>query len=184
MDTENQQPTASESTGDESTLKIEKENQLFAWKAPVRPFKKRDGQFFATVAAIAVLVGLILFFLEGLLSVAVIVALYFLFYVLSTVPPEEVEHKLTNKALYFAGKKYFWGELTQFWFTDRFGTFGTELLVVEALKAPWRIELVIKSDDKETLRKILEDRLPYEEAAPNFLDKAASWLTRRVHLEG
>lgn len=168
----------------EGTLKTVKEEDLFAWRAPVRPFKKRDRQFFTTVGAIAILVGLIMFFLEGFLPVAVIAAMYFLLYVLSTIPPEEVEHKLTNKALYFAGKKYLWDELMRFWFADRFGTFGTELLVVEAVRPPWRLEIVIHSQDKENLRKILEERLPYEEAAPSFLDKAASWLSRRVQLEG
>lgn len=177
-------PASLNEAQDESTLKNTKEEDLFAWRAPVRPFKKRDSQFFTTVGAIAILVGLIFFFLEGFLPVAVIAALYFLLYVLSTIPPEEVEHKLTNKALYFAGKKYFWDELTRFWFADRFGSFGTELLVVEVVRAPWRLEMVIHSQDKEKLRKELEERLPYEEAAPNFLDKAASWLSRRIQLEG
>lgn len=168
----------------ESTLKNVREEDLFTWRAPVRPFKRRDRQFFTTVGAIAVLVGLIMFLLEGLLPVAVIAALYFLLYVLSTIPPEEVEHKLTNKGLYFAGKKYSWDELTRFWFSDRFGTFGTELLIVEAARAPWRLEMVIQSQDKERLRREIEERLVYEEAAPNFLDKAASWLSKRVQLEG
>src|SRR3990167_2450241 len=150
-----------------------KEEVLYSWKAPLRPFKKRDREFFTTVVVIAVLISLILFFLEGILPVAVIIALVFLVYVLSTVPPDEVEHKITNQGVHFAGTRYVWENLRRYWFATRF---GTQLLVVEATKAPWRIEMVITSEDKENVKKALEKHLLFEEASPNFLDKAAHWL--------
>lgn len=173
------QPTTTEHEPSQAH-KIEKEEVLYTWTAPLRPFKRRDKEFFTTVIAIAILIGLILFFLEGILPVAVVAALVFLVYVLSTIPPEDVDHKITNKGVSFAGTRYPWEELRRFWFAARF---GTDLLVVEANRAPWRIEMVISLQDKEPLRKVLEDHLPFEEASPSFLDKSAVWLSRRVPLE-
>jgi hypothetical protein len=158
----------------------EKEEILYTWQAPLRPFKKRDKEFFTTVIAIAVLMSLILFFIEGLLPVVVIFAIVFLVYVLSTVPPEEIEHKITNKGVFFAGNRYEWDDLKRFWFAHRF---GTELLVIDALRAPWRIEMVIGEGDKKKIQDTLEKHLLFEEASPSFLDKAAVWLSRRVNLE-
>lgn len=177
----------------ESTLKNQKdlsrggaaalrEEVVFSWRAPVRPFKKRNREFFTTVAAIGFLIALILFFLEGVLPVAVVMAIVFLVYTLFTFPPEEVEHKITNKGIYFAGTtRYLWDELRRFWFTERF---ENALLVIESFRAPGRLELVIKSEDKEKLAKELEKYLLQEERSPDFLDKAATWLSRRVPLEG
>lgn len=160
--------------------KHEKEEVLYTWTAPLRPFKRRDKEFFTTVIAIGVLISLILFFLEGILPVAVVAALVFLVYVLSTIPPENVDHAVSNKGVSFAGTKYHWEDLRRFWYASRF---GTDLLVIEANRAPWRIEMVINAHDKEPLRKVLDDHLPFEEASPSFLDRSAGWLSKRVPLD-
>lgn len=160
---------------------LTKERTLFSWKAPARPFKRRDREFFTTVLALAFLIGLIMFFIDGILPVAVVMALVFLVYVLSTVAPEEVEHSITTKGVSFAGKKYRWDELVRFWFTRRF---GNELLIIESMQVPNRVEMVISETDKEEIKDAVEDYLIFEEAAPNFLDKAAGWFSKRVPLEG
>lgn len=159
----------------------EEEKVLFSWRASERPFKKRDKSFFTTIIAVAFLVSVILFFIEGPFPVAVVIAIVFLVYVFSTVKPEEVEHKITSRAVYFAGNKHFWDEFTRFWITRRF---DNELLVLESVFFPGRIEMVISPSDKEKLRGIVEKYIPYEEAEPTFLDKSASWLSKRVSLEG
>ena len=153
---------------------------LFVWQAPVRPFKKRNKEFFTTVFAVAFLTAVIFFVIGGLLPVVVIASLVFLVYVLSTIAPETVEHKIISRGISFAGKTYFWDQLTRFWTTQRF---GSELLVVETIRLPGRLEFVINAEDKDKLRQLLSLKLPYEEASPTFLDKAASWLSKRVPLE-
>lgn len=155
--------------------------ELFSWHAPVRPFKKRNKEFFTTVLAVAFLLSVIFFTIGGILPVIVIVSLVFLVYVLSTVSPAEVEHKITSRGLVFAGKTYHWEELTRFWMTERF---GNQLLIAETTRFPARIEFVVNPSQKEKVKELMEEHLLYEEAAPTFLDKAASWLSRRVPLEG
>ncbi|HBL51965.1 MAG TPA: hypothetical protein DDZ05_01945 [Candidatus Blackburnbacteria bacterium] len=165
---------------DTSSLTNEPEKVVFSWTVPARPFKKRDREFFTTVLAIAFLVGLILFFLDGPLPLLVIIALVFLVYVLSTVPPEEVEHSITNKGIIAAGQRHDWFNLRRFWFTNRF---GAHLLVVESRGFPGRIETVVLEKDEEKIKKELTSHLPFEEVAPSFLDKSAAWLSKRIPFE-
>src|SRR3989344_3227255 len=146
----------------DSTLSPKKEEVVLSWNAPARPFKKRDKEFYTTVIAIAVLVGLILFFVEGPLPVAGVMAVVFLVYVLSTVPPEEVECKITNKGVFFADKKYPWDTMTRFWFASRF---GANLLILETVNFPGRVEMVIKEEDRENIRQEIEKHVLFEKAA-------------------
>ncbi|MBI2590959.1 MAG: hypothetical protein HYW33_03765 [Candidatus Blackburnbacteria bacterium] len=154
--------------------------ELFSWHAYARPFKKRNREFFTTVLAVAFLLAVIFFTIGGVLPVVVIISLVFLVYVLSTIAPEQAEHKITTRGMVFAGKTYFWEELTRFWMAERF---GSELLIVETTRLPGRIEFVINLEDKEKVKEIMQEYLTNEEAAPTFLDKAASWLSRRIPLE-
>ena len=76
---------------------------LYSWMAPARPFKRRDKEFWTTIIAIVILVGLILFFVKEWFLIAAIISLTFVYYVLSTVEPEEIEYKISNRGLIYAG---------------------------------------------------------------------------------
>lgn len=150
---------------------------IFSWVSPARPFKIRNRQFYITVFAIAGIVGIVLFLAEGFMPVILIISLIFLFYVMNTVPPENIEYKITSKGITIAGRVTEWNLLTRFWFTKRF---DNELLVIETLNLPGRLELVIKPEDKETIKKELAKKIPEEEAAASVIDRASNWLARRL----
>jgi len=179
-----------ESSTQESTLKDngkvneetvnkqpEPEKTLLSWRAASRPFKKRDKRFWTTIVIISTIFGLILFLAEGVMPVILIISIIFLFYVLSTVEPEEIEYKITNKGVKIADKTNPWEVLTRFWFTNRL---KTELLVFELTRIPGRLETVINSSDKDKLRKVVSEYLPEEQASPSGLDKMANWLAKRL----
>src|SRR5690554_6974200 len=86
----------------------EPEKDLVSWTAPARPFKTRNRKFYVTLIATAGIVGLVIFFVEGWVPVILIISLIFLFYIMSTVPPEEVEYKITNKGIKIAGRRTDW----------------------------------------------------------------------------
>lgn len=153
------------------------EKTLFSWKAPARPFKRRDRQFWMTLIAIATILGLILFLAEGAMPVILVIALVFLFYILSTVEPEELSYQITNKGVKIAERTTNMGVLTRFWFTRRF---NSELLVFEMSVLPGRLEVVINPKDKPSIRKALSAYLVEEEAPPSGLDKAANWFAKRL----
>jgi len=171
---------------DKSTLKEEAqpvvirrevEKDLVSWTAPARPFKRRDREYYVTIIAIAAVVGLILFMVEGWMPVVLLISLIFLFYVMSTVEPEAVEYKITSRGIKVAGKRTDWGTLVRYWFSRRF---DNELLVVESTNLPGRIEYVLAPERKEEVKKALSQFLPEEEAPPSYLDKAANWFAAKL----
>jgi len=157
--------------------KLEPEKELFAWKAPERPFKKRGRDFWVTVITIASLFGVILFFAEGAMPVILIIAMVFLFYVMSTVEPQEVDYRITNRGVKFADKTTEWQYLTRYWFSSRF---DTPLLVFEMSLVPGRLELVINEKDKTKIGKALKDYVIEEEVPASKLDNAANWFAKKL----
>lgn len=155
----------------------EPEKDLFAWRAPARPFKRRDREFWITIIAIAGIFGLVLFLVEGVMPVILIISIVFLFYVLSTVEPAEIEYKITNKGVKVAEKRNDWEAITRFWFTKRF---DNELLVFEVMTLPGRLELVFNPKDKDNLKSVISKYVPEEEASPSGLDRASNWFATKL----
>jgi len=153
------------------------EKELFSWSAPSRPFKKREREFWVSVMAIASVSGFIFYIIEGLMPVLLIVALVFLFYILSTVEPEEIVYKITSKGVKIVDRRTDWRVLTRFWFSERL---GSNLLIFEMISLPGRLELVVNAKDKDSIRKAVLNHLPEEESPPTNLDKAANWFSQKL----
>jgi len=154
---------------------------LLTWSAPSRPFKKRSKEFFSTVGTIALLTIIILFFFKEWLGIMVIIAMAFATYVFATIPPEVVEHQVTNRGLASGGKKYPWDQLTRFWFSQKS---GHKMLFVEAKQGVTRLLiLLLGGTDQAGLKKILLQYLPFDEPEKTWLDKAGLWLSQKFPLE-
>lgn len=167
---------AAQNEANESTLKEEKE--LISWSAPARPFKRRNRQFYVTIIAIGAIVGLILFLVEGFLPVILIVSIIFLFYILSTVEPENIEYKITSLGIKIADTpRVDWDLTRRFWFTRRF---DNDILVIETVVFPGRLELVVKPESKEEIKSSLTKYIQFEEAPASNLDRAANWIGERL----
>jgi len=155
---------------------------LYSWMAPARPFKRRDKEFWTTIIAIVILVGLILFFVKEWFLIAAIISLTFVYYVLSTVEPEEIEYKISNRGLIYAGDTYPWENISQFWFSDKY---GQKIINFEARSGfPGRLIVLVGKGDESKLKELLLKYLVEEEIKPGFLDKAADWLQKKIPLEG
>lgn len=154
---------------------------LYSWSAPARPFKRRDKEFWTTVLAIVFLVSLILIFVKEFFLIAAVISLVFVYYVLSTVEPEKIEHKITNKGLIFAGQSYPWEALKQFWFSEKYGSRVVNFELREGLVG--RLTLLLGEAEEKKLKEILLKYLIEEETTPNFMDKASVWLGKKVVLE-
>jgi hypothetical protein len=173
-------PRQEEPIGYKSSTNPEPKNAnktLYSWKAPERPFKTRNREFWVTTIAMAAVVGLVLFLVEGFAPVLLIISLVFLFYVLSTVPPREIEYEITDAGIKIAEKLTIWDNMNRFWTTRRF---DSELLVIEIFTIPGRLELVLDSSKKEQIIKELSKFLSFEKVSPSGLDKAANWLGKKM----
>jgi len=154
---------------------------LFSWKAPIRPFKKRDKEFWTTVLSIILLLSLILLFVKEWVLIAAMISLVFLFYVLSMVPPEEIEYRITSQGINFEDSRYDWEALRRFWFSSKY---DSRILHLESwFGGPRKVNLVINKNEEEKLKEILEKYLLNEEPEPTFLDRAAGWLGEKIPLE-
>ena len=163
------------------TVDVNEERVLFEWEAPERSFQQRDRDFWITAIAILVLVSVILIFVKEFFLIVALGSVLFLFYVLSTVPPEKVKNKLTNRGVYFGELHYSWDLLERFWFKK---SLSSETIQFETkLRFPRQVPLVIDEKDKEKIREIVLKRIPLLESSPTFVDKLTKWFGERLPLE-
>ena len=153
---------------------------IFEWKAPSRPFKKRNRQFFTVIAIIAVLISMILFFAGQYLPIAVVISVVFLAYVLYTFPPEIITNQLTTYGVKTEGKLYYWEELGRFWFESRL---DQEIVNIEVGRFPWRLSLLTGEASKSDLEMLFSEVLLHERPPDTFVDKTANWLQEKIPIE-
>ncbi|SRR5258708_6971063 len=158
-------------------LKEDSEKDLVVWTAPARPFKRRNRDFYVTVFAMGGVTALVLFLIEGWLPVILVISIVFLFYVMATVEPENIEYKLTDKGIRVGTNLTEWSGLGRFWFTKRL---DNELLVIETRALPGRMELVTKIENEEQIKKSLSNYLVHEEIPASSIDKVSNWFSKKV----
>jgi hypothetical protein len=158
-------------------VRREPERDLVVWTAPARPFKRRGRQFYVTTFAIAGIVSLVLFLAEGIMPVILIISLVFLYYVLSTVQPENIEYKVTTKGIRIANKLTEWQVLNSFWFSDRF---DNHLMIIDTSIIPGRTEIVVNPEVEEEIKKEVSAYIPYEEVPAGALDRATNWFAEKI----
>lgn len=160
--------------------KPERQEVYLSWSSPSRLFKKRDKEYFTNVGAIVFLLIVILVFAREFLLIAAVVSIVFLIYVLSTVPPEDVEHRITNLGIESAGHFYRWEELMEFWFEEQW---GQTLLI---LRPPLGVRVIILLGDqkKDRVREIIAEHIPFrEQPEKTWVDNASRWISQKIPLE-
>jgi len=163
-------------------LPVKEDKILFEWEALERPYQKKDREFWTTVLSILGLVCLILFFAKEWFLITALAALVFLYYVLTTVPPQKAKYKITTKGVYVASsQRVDWDFLRRFWLDEKW---GHSVLHIETwFKFPRVLSFVILKKDAEKMIGILKKYIPQEKSSPNSLDKFSSWLAKKVPLE-
>ena len=159
---------------------MEQEKELVVWKAMERPFKARDRQFFTTAMVIAALVGVILLFAREWMLVVTLVAGIFAYYVWSTVPPQEVEYKITSRGVKMHGRLYTWEEMARWWIEEKW---GHKLLAVDTPASfPKRLYLVL-ADNQSQVEEAMGKYVLMESPAETSMDRAGKWLSEKFPLE-
>jgi hypothetical protein len=162
------------------TKQEEKKEVYLEWTSPSRLFKKRDREYFTNIAAIVFLLSVIFIFAREFVLVAAMLSVVFLVYVLSTVPPEEIKHKITNLGIETAGTFYRWEQLFEFWFEEQW---GQTLLVLHPLVSP-RIIILLGGQEKDRVRELVAKYIPFREVPQRtWVDNAAHWITQKIPLE-
>jgi hypothetical protein len=159
------------------------EQILYRWVGLERPHKERSRDFYSTVLVLAVLVGIIFFFIEGIMLVLLTIAVVFFIFALSKTKPREVEHVVTSKGIVSVGQKYYWNELLFFWVEEKWGY--TLISFVTTRRWPVQLVMVMPDDEKEVtkLREIVGEYLEYQKPEDTRLDRMIKWLQEKVPLE-
>ncbi len=145
-------------------------------------FKTRDKEFYSTIIALAILVSIVFFFIKEFLLVVVIWAAVFFIYALSNFPPDEVEHKITNQGITSLGQTHLWDDLGPFWFVEKNGT--NLLKIASRRNLLGELTILLGSENRENIRKVLAEYLPYLETPQHtFADKASDWLVSKFSFE-
>jgi len=156
------------------------EEMILEWDAPSRPFKKRNRQYHTTVLTIAILLSLILFFAGQVLTIAVVIAVVFLGYVMSTIPPHAITNKITSYGIRSEDNLYYWEELGRFWFDEKH---GEKILHVEVGRFPHRLALLLGQMRADILTEIISEVLLQQKPALTSTEKFAEWLKKKVPLD-
>lgn len=161
-------------------MRPQPEEMILEWQAPNRPFKKRNRQYYTTIAIIVFLISLILFFAGQFLPIAVVMAVGFLSYVLSAVPPEMIVNQFTTYGVRTDGQLYHWEELGRFWYGERF---DQKLLHIEVNRFPNQLTLLLGNQTEEALTAVLSGVLLQEKPLPTAFDKATKWIEEKIPLD-
>lgn len=152
------------------------------WKAPSRPFRKKDRSYYTTIAILVILLILIAILAQEILLIGVLLALAFVAYVLGFVPPEDVEYKISTQGITIGDHFYFWQDLDSFWFAEKEGQ--KILHILTHLRFPGQLMLVLGDQGEEDVKKVAAKYLPYHEIAPkSLMDKWAESLQKHFPLE-
>jgi len=166
---------------DKEIKKVVALKSLLKWQAAVRPFKKRDRDYYTTIAAIVFLLAVILLFLKEWLLIAVLIALMFVAYVLATVEPEKTDHEITTRGVVTGDKSYAFEDLRTFWFSKKWK--DTILNIDTNLKFPGRLMMLVGDKTEKQIKDILKKYIMEEIPEDTFMDKSAKWLQEKVPLE-
>jgi hypothetical protein len=153
---------------------------IFSWKAPLRAYKKQGKKVIRFYIVLAILLCIIAYFFGDIILIIPILAILFLFYVLTVTPPPIIENKITQFGIETAGVTIRWEVLSHFYYTNRFG-FHILTLVSHG---PYYLHsfIIVPSDDiKDVVTQILSQHIMFQESPKRTLtDKMIDWLSHLV----
>ena len=155
---------------------------LISWKAPSRPYRKKERSYYTTVALLIALVSLIAFLWGERLLIGALLALGFLVYVLNFTPPGEIDYKISTQGITIGDHFYHWEELDSFWFSEKEG--HKVLNVLTKFRFPGLLMIVIGEIPQDELQRVVARYLPFQEIAPkSTLEKWSESLQKHFPLE-
>lgn len=153
---------------------------LLQWSAPMRVFKPLDLANFRRLIVWSVLLSLILIFFKEFVLVLAIFSLLFFSYVMGTVPPAMIVHRIGKSGITTAGHSYLWSELKDFYFVERV---RQPVLVVETTLRPSRLVMVLEGVERTQVESILTPFIPFRAEAPRgTLDSLTERLAEFLNL--
>ncbi len=148
---------------------------LYSWTSPERIWKPRTRAWYLSVA----IVILIFIFLAARLGYWIIIigllAFMLLLFVQATIPPWDMDHKVTTKGIYTYYKFFRWDEIEFYWFGVKGGQDVLYLDPNISTKAS-RLSLLIDKGDRRKLFELLSQHIKYGNTSDIGYNFVADWL--------
>ena len=144
---------------------------LYSWIAPSRVFIQRNRAWFLTVSFFALIFILLFAFLQDMMMIVVVCMMVLILFLLASVKPGEVEHKITNKGIKSIEQMFKWSELKEFWVTEKSG--HKLLFVTTNLRFPAKLVMLLAEHEEQKVVSLIGDYLPYKD-----YPEKEGWLTK------
>jgi hypothetical protein len=155
---------------------------LLSWSAPGRPYKKHSKKFYINALLLMIPIQIILFLFSQYLLMIVVLALVFMAFSFSLVPPKSFHYRISSEGVRVEDHFYIWPELYDFYFKTHEGMETLYIRTVDLL--PGALIISLGDIDKEHVKQALLPYVPYREVIKtNFMDKSSDWLSRTFPLE-
>lgn len=165
-----------------STKKVNVPNDLvtlYEWNVESRPFISKSKSWFTSLSLLFCVLILLAVFLQEFILIFVLVSLLLMLFVLSTIPPERVTHKITTHGVKYIDRIFKWTEMSEYWFSLK----GDDIYLVISTVLPAPSQLILKIyqnsvEEKNILEGILDQYIPRKELdirddkiVQNFINK-------------
>ena len=155
---------------------------IITWKAPSRPFRKKDRSYYTTVAILVILFAPIALFLGGATLLLALLALGFAVYVFNLVSPDEIEYRISTQGVTIGDHFYHWQELDSFWVSQKDGSKILNLLT--RYRFPGVLIMIMSDDHIDEIKRVCAKYLPFHEIAPkSLIEKWSEGLHKHFPLE-
>jgi len=156
------------------------ETIVFEWTSFERPQKKWSKEFYSSVIVMALLASIILYFIEGVMPVLVIWSLVFMLWAMSRTEPRLEKYAISTWGLKTKDRTYRFETMNSFWFETKW---GGRLMCLNLEGAPWHLVIVINSETEDKLRKLMLQKVVYQEPPATWVDGIVKWLGDKIPLE-
>ncbi len=162
---------------------LNEEKVWYSWQAPVRAFRRQDTQFWTTILSILALVAIIFFFAKDFLVIIPAASAIFLYYVLSSVPPETGENKITNRGVYFGPNFFPWSQISHFWLNKTGDDHALYLETFSPNLFNRQVVLLVPSSEVDQIKELCLRNIPLVENPPRFIDRFTESLGKLLPFE-
>lgn len=157
---------------------------VYSWKSEAMIYEEKSRDFYSTVLVFAILIGIVLFFIEGLMPVLLVAAVVFFIFVTMRRKPDVVENQIREDGIVSAGKFYPWEEVTSYWMEKRV---GRDVVRVMMQNWPWHLALVLPLDVKDLdvahVRRVMDEHARMVVPEVTGTDRFIEWFKKRFPFE-
>lgn len=114
------------------------------------------------------------------MPVLVIWSMVFMIWAMSRTEPRMENYTLSSWGLRTKERVYRYEDMNYFWFETKW---GGRLMRINLAGAPWHLVVVIDLESEKEIKKIMMERVLFQEPPVTWSDRVVRWLGDKIPLE-